>query len=572
MHQTSPIAEQREAEREAAQSLVGSTLDERYRLEDVVGQGGFAVVFRAADLRMNTEVAVKVAKPGSFDVAARFENEVSLSARLSADRSIARATDRGTLATAGSFDGCPYLVTSFVRGQDLESRLSYHHGTFPFDGAVRIARDLLRALEHLHERGIVHRDVKPSNVMVRDNGSAVLIDLGVAFATGEGEEHRSPDLTEVRKIVGTKLYMSPEQGLGHRPACSFDIYALGVTLYQVVTGSPPLRAIPDRLILKHKLNDKIPPVSRFRHDTPAELADVIDSMLAKSPEERPSATDALRRLQGLHSGPVPAFPKMLGAAPSSTSAKFDADADGPPPERHADILPLDPVSAPRRRGESPPETNDTEAPALWSPSKTRHRLLLAVTTVALLLAATTAWAIRSVEPSPPLRRLNLGALPNLPHATPPPNPSETRAPPDDPTPKRDSDVALEIPPAKDSPSEAKSPPVVRRKPDRRRKPPDEAIKPSRPSADDTDAADSERCAANRTAATQKLGMNKMKDVLAATADASCWKSNLSQRTYLRVTAHHSLGDYQACIREASKSKDARVLAFSRKCKQETEQR
>lgn len=479
MHQPNLIAEQRETEREVAQGLVGSTLDERYLLDALVGQGGFAVVFRATDLRMNTEVAVKVAKPGSSDVAARFENEVSLSARLSADRAIACATDRGTLATAGDFDGCPYLVTSFVRGRELDSRLSYHHGTFPFDGAVRITRDLLRALEHLHERGIVHRDVKPSNVMVRDDGSAVLIDLGVAFATGEGEEHRSPDLTEERQIVGTKLYMSPEQGLGHRPACSFDIYALGVTLYQVVTGSPPLRAIHDRLLLKHKLTDKIPPVSRFRRDTPPALADAIDSMLAKNPDERPSATEALKRLRDLHSGPVPAFPKML----SATSPEPNGDGD------QADILPLDPVSTPRRRVEPSPtsETNDTEdsdlgVPPSDPPPPTRQvrqgiRVAMVIAVALLLSVAVGAWlAFITPTDAPPLpeRGETAPAAPASPapisHETPPtaapehpetPTPQAATDPPKTPTTTPDDKNSLETP-VKRGPPKKRSPPFKRK--------------------------------------------------------------------------------------------------------------
>jgi serine/threonine-protein kinase len=548
MHQHN-IAEQRRAEREVAQTLVGCTLDDRYHLDALLGQGGFAVVYRATDLRMGTLVAVKVAKPGASDIAPRFGNEVTLSARLSPDRNIARATDRGTLASSGPFDGCPYLVADLIPGQELSDAL-LRHSRFPLPAAARIARDLLRALAHLHERGIVHRDIKPANVMVREDGSAVLIDLGLAFATGEGEEPRSPDLTAAREIVGTKLYMSPEQGLGFRPASPFDIYALGVTLYQTLAGSPPFRAIPDQTILKHKLNNKIPPISRLRPDTPPAFADAIMSMLAKTPEERPTASGLLEQLKALGTGPLPAAntptspkPESEAPEPGSPSAPSTDDLSSEPT-----VLKLDPLSSPRRRGEASPiegweDEEPQEAPAdkpAAQRAKFRRGFIIALLVIA---AALVAWIALASKPTPnTLRPVQASDL--LPS---PPAPEEPQAPPGpSPSPSAEPEAPESAEPRIALPGEERQPPVEPPPRHPKKTPPPKTAPNTTPPKPEPP----HDCAANRTNARKAIKANDWKAVVAATKDASCWSSK-TERARLRATAFFKQGRYAQCVRAAA---------------------
>lgn len=513
-----------EAEAQTARQLEGLLLGERYRLDAFVDHGGFAAVFRATDLRLDAEVAVKIAKPGEDpDLLKRFENEIRIGARLSPERGIARATDRGTLEhPEHPYDSSPYLVTNFIRGRSLKDRIIFHSGRFPFDATIRITHDLLNALEHLHERGVVHRDIKPENIMVRDDGTAVLIDLGLAFATGEGEEPRSPDLTENRLIIGTKRYMSPEQGTGVRPRCSFDIYALGATLYEVLTGSPPFGHVADRSILKKKLREKIPPVLRMRRSTPPELADALDSMLGTDPDERPTAAELAKRIRGLHSGPVPSF------------ARSEEDE----PEEESDVVqPLPNTGTPP---EATPREPTPQEPVseLVSTSRPLRRALIGGTLLLGLSAGLVAiWALLTPGTTavPIMRSLpsQLGAL----------HPEGSTETPADPQPEPKVEP-VDIEPATGPPEhvqDSATKPTPRTKVREPTPPPD-------PEKGKATQSPPPSCAERRGEAKAAANSKQWKDVLASTEKASCWPSK-TERTRLRANALMQLGRYAACAQE-----------------------
>ena len=539
-----------EAEAQTARQLEGFLLGERYRLDAFVDHGGFAAVFRATDLRLDTEVAVKVAKPGEDpDLLKRFENEIRIGARLSPERGIAQATDRGTLAhPEHPYDGSPYLVTNFVRGRSLKDRIIFHSGRFPFDATIRITHDLLDSLEHLHERGVVHRDIKPENIMVRDDGTAVLIDLGLAFATGEGEEPRSPDLTENRLIIGTKRYMSPEQGAGARPRCSFDIYALGATLYEVLTGSPPFGHVADRSILKKKLREKIPPVQRMRRSTPTELADALDSMLATDPDERPTAAELAKRIRGLRSGPVPSF-----ARSEEAEAEAEAEADIVQPRPNTSTPP---ETTPREQTPREPTPRGPEPQSQSTPRTVRGALIAGTLFIGLSAGLAAIWSGRPTGVTPaPIMQSQPPQI-DAHHAEGP-----TKAP-------AALQTTTDEPPAHDTES-ASGPPKPPESPVAKPNPKKKVREPA-PRLDQDEGKPRPSlvlpCARQRSEAKAASNSKQWKDVLASTKDASCWPSKV-ERTRLRANALMKLGRYAACTQETLEHSAPDLVRLNDECYQ-----
>lgn len=558
---------QRDPQEEAdqARTLEGLKLADRYRLDSFVGQGGFASVFRATDLRMHIEVAVKVAKPQTTtSVLERFQHETKLGAQLPPHPGVARSTDRGLIPNEGPYGGQPFLVTDFVDGDALDKRLIFYPGPYPVSNTLRIASDLADALQHLHSQGIVHRDVKPTNVIVRDDGSAVLIDFGLAFATGDGSAPRSPDLTEARQVVGTGHYMSPEQAVGLRPTYSFDVYALGATLFEVLIGNPPLGHIDDGSVRQRKLTEKIPPVARLRHDIPSSFAELIDAMLSTNAEDRPTLEHVRKSLRCLRSES-----EEIGRATVAKRIYEEAGPDGrvAVPLVHAKALLArqnaaaynKPVATPAPEATSPVPEPEPH-PELSPSSKTNRGRLLAFTLIALSIVtiglSATIWH-RRTNTEHPLRLAPSLSFPELsvpvtapveepkPQAEPEPHNTEP-----EPTPE-----PLEIPEPeqhkkKHSPSRAKKP----------RTPVDSA--PSTPPPPET--AKAAPCPAQRESARKAVKSKRWKVVLSSTKDASCWPSK-TERSRLRATALKKLGRYAECVTVTHGATDNEVTKLGKEC-------
>jgi len=217
-----------------AQALKG-----RYTFEKEVGQGGMAIVYRARDLKHDRDVAIKVLKPELARALGpdRFLREIKLTAQLSHPHIL-------PLLDSGEADGLIFYVMPFVEGESLRHRLQ-RDGKLPLDEALRITREVADGLESAHRRGVIHRDVKPENILIEE-GHAVVADFGIARAVAESSDQK---LTMTGMAVGTPDYMSPEQMMGGRGATidvRTDVFALGCVLYELLTGKPPNRLTGER--------------------------------------------------------------------------------------------------------------------------------------------------------------------------------------------------------------------------------------------------------------------------------------------------------------------------------------
>jgi serine/threonine protein kinase len=254
-----------------------------YKTLGMLGRGGMAVVYKARQLRPQRLVAVKVIDRSLADdqeIVARFRQEQALTARLTHPNLVA-AYDVGRAA------GCPYLVMEFVPGDNLEG-LAQRHGPLPVAETCEIIRQAALGLQHLHEQGLVHRDVKPSNLMLTPSGRVKVLDLGLARDLREaGERER---ITSHGQFLGTLDYIAPEQVLdSHAVDIRADIYALGCTLYELLAGQPPFVGPGCESWfqkMKAHVEAPVPPIRKRQSDVPERLAVALGRMLAKDREGR----------------------------------------------------------------------------------------------------------------------------------------------------------------------------------------------------------------------------------------------------------------------------------------------
>lgn len=262
---------------DVAKVLLGSRLS-HFELEELIGGGGMGAVFRARDERLDRTVAIKVIPfiGDDPDMQRRFRNEAQSAARLD-HPNIARVYD------VGMFDGWRYIVFEYIQGTNLRDLVA-HEGVLSIDDAVFYTRQIAEALHHASGRGVVHRDVKPSNVLVNTDGDTKLVDMGLARTD---QIDMSGDMTASGVTLGTFDYISPEQARDPRDAdVRSDIYSLGCTLYFMLTGSPPY---PGGTMLQKLLNHgNAPPPdpSGLRGGISDDLKAIINKMLAKSPDSR----------------------------------------------------------------------------------------------------------------------------------------------------------------------------------------------------------------------------------------------------------------------------------------------
>ncbi len=259
----------------------------RYVLGPAIGRGATSVVHRAHDLVTGDEVAVKVV-PVELDLAPRVRAEVRAAGRLDHPGIVA-------LRDWGEDRECLYLVWELVEGRSLSELL--RGPAPPGDGtAVRIADDVFAALAHAHARGVVHRDVKPANILVEDGGRARLTDFGIARLSGE------TGLTMTGGVVGTIAYMAPEQARGEGAGPAADVYAACLVLYEMLTGRNPVQAGAPAETARRAAAGAVPPLSRARPDLPPALCRVVDSGLRHDPAARPSAADVADDLAAMRGG------------------------------------------------------------------------------------------------------------------------------------------------------------------------------------------------------------------------------------------------------------------------------
>ena len=259
-------------------TLIGQSLG-RYHILEQLGEGGMATVYKAYDTRLEADVAVKVIRtenilPSVLDrTLKRFEREAKALARLT-HANIVKVTDYG------EYEGKPYLVMEYLPSGTLKSKLGK---PIPWREAARLLVPVARALAYAHEQGMVHRDVKPSNILITQSGDPMLTDFGIAKII---DEEATVDLTGTSAAVGTPEYMAPEQVTAKSVDHRADIYALGVVFYEMVTGRKPFTADTPMAVLFKHASDPLPRPKGFVPTLPDAVEKVLLKALAKRPEDR----------------------------------------------------------------------------------------------------------------------------------------------------------------------------------------------------------------------------------------------------------------------------------------------
>jgi eukaryotic-like serine/threonine-protein kinase len=267
----------------------------RYELGDVLGEGGMGRVVVAHDLVLQREVAVKLLT-GTADVAARarFLREAQGTARL-------RHPNAVTVFDTGEHDGQPFIVMELVRGITLAELLE-RDGPLDIEVAVGITAGVLEALAAAHDAGLVHRDVKPANVILPDDGGVKLTDFGIAKARDEA----TAGLTVAGTVLGTPTYLAPELVDGGTASPASDLYAVGCMLYVQLAGRPPFTAETPLAVAYAHLNQAVPPIEQIRPEVPGDLRQILAVVLAKDPADR--YPDAMAMRDALFGGPSPETP------------------------------------------------------------------------------------------------------------------------------------------------------------------------------------------------------------------------------------------------------------------------
>jgi len=272
---------------------LSAALSDRYRIERELGQGGMATVYLAHDLKHDRQVAIKVLRPelAAMIGSERFLQEIRVTARL-------RHPHILPLYDSGAVDNVLYYVSPLVEGGSLKARLE-RDGKLPTTEAVRIARDVADALDFAHQHGVIHRDIKPDNILL-EAGHAVIADFGIARAVSAAGADR---MTQAGVSVGTPTYMSPEQASGELEIDGrADIYGLGVVLYEMLSGKPPFSGQTLQALMAAVLTREATPLPESP-DVPPELSKAVSKAMAKKPSDRFASAREFSQALGVHEEP-----------------------------------------------------------------------------------------------------------------------------------------------------------------------------------------------------------------------------------------------------------------------------
>ncbi len=251
--------------------MVGQRLNDRYLIEELIGEGATAAVYKGMDLRLHRTVAIKILLPHVHATTrGRFEREALAAAKLNHPSIM-------TIYDVGADGDNQYIVVELVKGQPL-----FEYIPSPPDVVARLGHQICLALDYAHRAGIIHRDIKPANIYVTEEGGIKIMDFGLAIPVEGGQKR----LTATGSIIGTPAYLSPEQAQGKPLDPRTDLYSLGVVLYEMITGQLPFDADDIASILLQQVNKPAVPPSQLANDLPLWLENVIMKALEKSPEAR----------------------------------------------------------------------------------------------------------------------------------------------------------------------------------------------------------------------------------------------------------------------------------------------
>lgn len=374
---------------EPSDRLVGQTIDARYVIEKRIARGGMATVYRARDTRLDRPVALKIMYPHlaeSADFVARFRREARAAAKL---------THPGVVAVydQGSAQGSSYLVMELIKGPNLRTYLR-SQGCLTVGEALKITKEILQALAAAHRSGLIHRDVKPENVLLPETGQVKVADFGLARAASE------VTAATTGSILGTVAYLSPETVSGTAADSRVDVYATGIMLFELLAGIPPFSGDSPIQIAYAHVHEDVPHIKETQPWVPQPVDDLIAKLTTRDPAKRPLNGDAALELVNQTIAELnPNEMELRGDTPPATNPA-DSDSDQELTPTLSEVpLPGVPGSPShhkswwkRRRGRQSESALDSAAPSEGATrSKTRGRLIGGIVGAIVLLAAILTW-------------------------------------------------------------------------------------------------------------------------------------------------------------------------------------
>src|SRR4051812_40203368 len=268
---------------------IRAQLSGRYSIEKELGRGGMGAVYLARDLRLDRLVALKILPP-------EFASQPALRERFLRETRTAASFSHPNIVPVYSIEETPdYLAyaMAFVEGESLAERVK-RSGPLPVRETVKLLQDTGYALAYAHGRGVVHRDIKPDNIMIeRGSGRALVMDFGISRTISAPAPGSTQGLTRVGEVIGTPEYMSPEQATGDNIDGRSDLYSLGLTAHFALTGRPAITGDTTGRVLARQITEKLPSMRSVREDVPEELGAAIDRCVQKDPDERFQTAEAL---------------------------------------------------------------------------------------------------------------------------------------------------------------------------------------------------------------------------------------------------------------------------------------
>ena len=262
---------------------INDIVDDRYKIVSLLGEGGMALVYKANDLITSKDVALKIMRPETaIDKTnlSRFEREARAAASLN-HQNIVRVNNLGT------YKGYPYMVNELITGQTLRQILDIR-GKFSIIESLDIMEQLCRAISYAHQHGVIHRDIKPQNIFLASDGTIKLADFGIA--TCQNANH----LTRSEIVIGSVHYMAPEISQGHPASERSDIYSMGITFFELITGKVPFDSQSAVTVALMHIKDKFPSIKKFNNKTPQCVEEIILKAVNKDPIDRYNSAEEMR--------------------------------------------------------------------------------------------------------------------------------------------------------------------------------------------------------------------------------------------------------------------------------------
>jgi eukaryotic-like serine/threonine-protein kinase len=301
--------------------MIGQLLAGRYELQDVAGSGGMSSVYRARDTVLERMVAIKILHDHFSDdpeYVERFRREARALAQLNHPNIV-------TVIDRGEFEGRQFIVFEHVDGQNLKELID-REGQLPVDQALALVHQVARGLAFAHEHGVVHRDVKPHNVLIDEDGVAKVTDFGIARSLEPAD-----GLTETGTLLGTSEYIAPEQASGNRVDERSDQYSLATVLYELLTGEPPYRGDNFMAVAMKHIQEPVPSVRDARPDVSPRLDAIVSRAMAKRPEDRFPTTEAMMAALEAARADTDSVPAPLPASKLDDGATESIPVPGPLP-------------------------------------------------------------------------------------------------------------------------------------------------------------------------------------------------------------------------------------------------